>query len=248
MHLNDLVESYIAERDLSQQYQAQLRHRIGDLVRFLGGDRPPSELTAGVINAWLIAVQDSGRSPQTILGYRRAILSIVRHGADLGLCCDMPSRRVRLPKVVRKPPQAWSVEEVRRLLGAAKDAYWQLYVRVGYETGLRRSDILSLPAVYPYPWVVVQAKTGTGRLVIVTAETASLWHEVGSLSWAKCRREWFVAADRIIYAAGLRGTMKWLRRSHGSYVGSLGHASPEVFRRHYLDPRLGGDPPLPPSL
>lgn len=63
---------------------------------------------------------------------------------------------------------------------------------------------------------------------------------------------------KLVAAAGVRGTSKWLRRSSatalericpGSAMGHLGHKTPGLAYRHYVDPRmLQCGRPLPPEL
>lgn len=246
MNLLQLTEQYLAERELAAQYAAQIRHRIGNLVKACGITEA-NQLDYIICNQWLQQISERAKPP-TVLGYRAALLAIWRYAADLDYCKEPVCRRVRRPRKQARVVEAWTTGEISRLYQACHSDHFRLYVCVAYDTGLRRSDCLSLPTVSQKPFIVIEHKTRRPRVVAVREYTHQLWLEYGPLRWKKTTRTWFHEAKALVARAGLRGSMKNLRRSHGSYVGTLGHLCPSVFEDHYHDLRLQAQVELPPPL
>jgi integrase len=234
-------------------------------------------LTEERLNAFLRHLRQS-RSPSTVKNYRGDLLVLWRWVADNDLAQYPRARRILHPQQPQTIPDCWSTAEVRTLLeaaerlpgelrnGVARSTYWQAAVRVGYESGLRRSDVwrvrqasLSSSGIL----VSVAHKTGQRTIHQLQPETVQLLRQIGTalpLSWPYDQRYFGVCFDRLVRDSGVRrGTFKWLRRSSGSYVEAgepgagprhLGHSSPAVFARFY-DARLAADAvrlPQPPTL
>ena len=206
-----------------------------------------------------------------------------RAAADDGLC-DPPTRRIR--SIRRSAPrpvvEAWTIGEVEQLVAACRGLprrhrcglprrqWWDLAVRVAWDSGPRWGDLVALPVARVRPdgtVSVVQAKTGRAATFRLSAGTL----DVLRASLVACPRllvcPWpasqvtFTAQVRILVAkAGIRaGTWKWLRRASGTDVevqrpgaGSvhLGHApGSRVFAESYGDAEiLGRQIPTPRPL
>jgi integrase len=222
-------------------------------------------------------------APATVRGKKTMLLALWRAAADDGLC-EPPTRRIR--SIRRSAPrplvEAWTLEEVEALLAAARNlqrrhrcgltraAWWDLAIRVAWDSGLRWGDLVQLPVARIRPdgsATVIQAKTGRPVSFRLSGPTVAALRA----SLAACPREivcpWpasqesFLAQVRILVRkAGIRpGTWKWLRRGSGTDVelqrpgaGSvhLGHApGSRVFAESYGDPTiLGRQIPAPRSL
>ena len=141
------------------------------------------------------------------------------------------------------------------------------FLRVLYETGFRFSDVLNLKkeSVLGDRVSITMSKTGDNIQKILTPETAELVRRVSLLSpgdrvfgWA-CTQRWLLYWTRKVWKnAGLPGTPKWLRRTAATLVEMqqpgaatlfLGHRSPGLAQRHYLDmTMLRSRCPRPPPI
>jgi len=235
----------------------------------------PSTIQDSLFNRWLAGIT---RSQTTRSNYRRMGLTLWRHAIDLQLTEHRIGKIVRV-KAPLKPPVAWSQNELRHLLdrcsaetgtffsGCPKALFWRGWVLAGYETGVRMRDLHSLRCDQFRDgrlWVV-QHKTGQPLGKIVSPDCTSVLRELASrgdgdtiFKWALSRRWVFTKFRPLVRSAGLSGSTKWLRRSGATAVemvspGSasrfLGHLSPHLAQKHYLDQTLlAATIPVPPSI
>lgn len=163
-----------------------------------------------------------------------------------------------------------AMKGVYRKIGIEKSLWWRSFLMAKWDVALRLSDMLSLEREWIWPsgtLSLIQQKTGHSHRVKLRPKTLEAIDACMACNpnrrliwplWCQ-RNRWYGHFRRLRNAAGLsKGTSKWIRRSSASYVeklqpgmGSrhLGHRSPELFQKHYKDPRIcGDDPTLPPEL
>lgn len=271
----ELADQYIAERDVAAAYATGFRYKVARFAAWVGYDTPAA-FTEDNLNGFLASLKPTLR-PATVKNYRGDLIVFWRWLADRDLAEYPRIRRVVRPHVPAPIPDCWSLDEVRALLRAAQGltgrfldgtdraAYWTAAILVGYETGLRRSDV----------WQVRRSGLlADGRLVSVARKTGRRTvHQLSLAAVAALRqldrplplhycynqRRWGVHFDRIVVAASVRrGTWKWLRRASGSYVAAdhgeaagaehLGHTSVATFRRFYDARLVQATRPQPPLL
>lgn len=276
MSIPQLAEEYLSEREASPHYRWFLR-RIASLLHDAGlataGDFTPCS-----INAWLGALRGD-LSATTRGNYRRGALVLWHYASSRGLA-DHPNGRVKRVKQSRKAPVAWSMDELAGLLdrcrsldghlrnsGCPAKLFWTAWVLAGYELGIRRSDLHNLRAdqVRGNRVYIVQNKTGVPVGKQVSEECASLLHQLIDRGDGKTVFRWAIGTKwlgvhftRLVKAAGLRGSIKYLRRSGATHCeiarpGSagrfLGQLTPGLAYRFYVDPALAsGDMPTPPLI
>lgn len=267
-----LASSYCLEREVSADYRQAL-HRVARSMEAAG--ITPSMLEDSVINRWLASLV---QSPTTRSNYRRMALTLWRYAIDTKVAAHHIGRVAKV-KVRHKPPIAWSLDELNRLIAAARQLtyrfrsgcpsslYFEAFIRTGYETGLRFSDILRLRCdqLRDNRLFVVQNKTGQPLAKILSAECVECLRQLSVLGdgetffvWALNHRWLRIHFRRLCHAAGVSGTPKWLRRSGATAVeavspGSagkfLGHLSPGLANRFYVDPTLLPNAcPTPPPI
>ncbi len=155
--------------------------------------------------------------------------------------------------------------------GVPRRLYFSCMLLVAWDTGMRPCDLKTLRTdevdrqgrVYR-----AQRKTGWGVVGQLAPATHVLWNRVAALvapdpcplRWPLGKTRWFQLWAQIREQAGLdgRGVLKQVRKSAASYVekhfpGSaqkfLGHRTPGLAYRHYVDPRIAYEQPVrPPSL
>lgn len=274
------TDHYQPERPIRKSSARQFRLAISSLERWHGGPVPLRDLSDKLANLWLIA-EEQKCSPATVKGKRTHVLCVWRYAAEEHGLCD-PPRRVRKVIVPRQTPDAWTHEELARMVEAARQIpgkypsgikradWWELFIRADYDTGLRLSDLLSLPVdvVRMQTFSVCQSKTATPLIrrlspatIAVALRTAGIAREL-LLPW-NYRREtlWRHWKRYVLTPAGIdpsrrHGPQK-LRRTSASHLESirpgsaqahLGHGTPGLAGKHYLDPRVvSAEPPLPPE-
>lgn len=233
-------EWYSMLRDVKPSTLRQYAIAADLFERWAGGPVPLESLDEKSVSAWLRDYSATHR-PATVRGKKNMVLSLWRAAADDGLCEEPVGRRVRQTRVPQSVVTAWTKEEVERLLeacqklkrwhkcGLRRSVWWDLAVRVAWDSGIRWGDQVELPvsAVRPDGSVVwTQSKTGkvaAFRLSPSTmrALTASLQSCPRSLvmPWPSSRETFLDQVERIVKRAGIReGTWKWIRRGSGTDV------------------------------
>lgn len=159
--------------------------------------------------------------------------------------------------------------------GLPRARYFRCMIELTYETGLRRSDVLQLNVSdFADNWTIatVQGKTLDGHVCSVSAETGKqfMWladrlRECGDKHWSQPlrypgnMRRCYAVMTRIRKLAGItsQGALQKLRRTGATYVESqhpgaamrfLGHRTPGLAYKHYVDRSKLGPPPRPPAL
>ena len=268
MNISELTKVYISERDNTENYNKQLEFCIQHLINFVGRDISPAALDYQMINRWITnLLEKQDLSPSSVTRYRRAVLTIWKFAADLDLCGYPIVRRIKRVKLVHKPPQAFTIDQVASLIQAAKEErgvygagirralFWASIIGTAYDTGLRRGDILALPFDVSdgKPFQIVENKTGRVQLRQISPQVCE-WIQISgerelAFPWTLGIREFPDHFNRIRNRAKIKhGHFKWLRRTNGSLLGTLGHSSPHVFETFYNDKTLNNTVKLPPAI
>jgi integrase len=170
-------------------------------------------------------------------------------------------------------PEAWSVEEVSRLVAATNELedatagrWFKALILVAYESGLRRGDLWSLQrsqiqSTDPTGILIRQRKTGRPHLAPLRPETVELLLSLPGDTPLACPwgPKWYgVLWGRLRRLAGLDGggCCQKLRRTGATWIAAtegmdaasrwLGHQTPGMVR-HYVDLRfVAPRPSLPP--
>ncbi len=252
----------------------QALHRVARSMAAAG--ITPSMLTDSLVNRWLAGLKQSAT---TRSNYRRMACTLLRFAADRQLVGGQFSGRVIKVKQKLSPPIAWSMAELSTLIAASKKLDYDLrkgcpaalffegWVRAGFETGLRFSDLLELKVscLRGDRLYVVANKTGvpipknlSARCVENLTELSVRGDGVTFFRWALAERWLRIHFARLCRSAGLSGTPKWLRRSGathcearspGSAKRFLGHLSDGLALKHYVDQTLLPDQcPAPPPI
>lgn len=272
--LSNFAAQYVKSRSITPQYAKRLKWTAAALETHARQTDLTAILVETVVNDFLEA--NAHRSPFTVRSYRSDILSLWNGAADWDLVPYPVMRRIRLPRIPELIVDCYTIDEVRQLVAAAKLTigryrwgvrkrdYWNAAIRLAWDTGLRRGDVIRFrrDSIRPDGVVLVlQAKTKKivpTRLHPSTVVALNALPGNYPLRWGTDVTYFTRHFRRIVEASGVkRGTFKWLRRASGSYVDMaqpgagykhLGHSGPGVFNKHY-DAKLGGHTlPLPPEL
>lgn len=268
----ELATSYCHEREVTADYRQAL-HRVARSMQAAG--ITPLTLTDSVVNQWLAGLR---QSPTTRSNYRRMGCTLSRYAAERGLLAGQYTGRIVKVKSRISPPIAWTSAELARLISAARampeylrkgcpvSLFFEGFIRLLYETGVRFSDGLELKCrqLREGRLYVVQNKTGqpigkilSHRLTEILTELSVLGGGQTFFRWALAERWVRIWFKRLCKSAKVNGTPKFLRRSGATYCeakepGSakkfLGHLSEGLALKHYVDQTLLPDScptPLP---
>ena len=264
---------YLKHHEFSRDYARSLM-RVAE--SFDSYCRIPSAQDSSLLVGWLKSLPVSNT---TKANYRRMIITLMKWGNSQSLCTYSTDLIPRV-KQKNKPTIAWTQNEVLRLYtqalkctgsfqtGCPEKLYWQTFILVGYETGIRLGDILTLSKdqVRGNRLYITHSKTGVASAKCISKNATACVHLMISrspneyiLGWALSRKHCSLKFGRLVRKAGLRGTIKYLRRSGathceqtqpGSASRFLGHISGQALaRRNYIDwTQLSESIPKPPPL
>jgi len=279
--LSAFAKDYGLFRDVCPGSVRQLVIAAESFERWAGAPIRFDELDERSVSLWLRDLAQT-RSPSTVRSKRVAILCLWRAAADEDLCYP-PRRRVRAARVPQEPVECWALDEVRRICeacrglqrwhssGLRRSAWWELAVRVAWDTALRRGDQLRLEVSRVEPTgrtMVVQNKTRRSQPIRLADETLELLRQTlvdaprdMVCPWTASVETFSAQFARIVERAGVRnGTWKWLRRASitdceaqqaGAGGPQGGHApGSRITAMHYIDRRIvaGPDPVRPRAL
>lgn len=253
---------------------------VADLVeRWAGRPVRLDALDERSVSEWLRDYSATVK-PHTVRGKKSMLLALWRAAADDGLAEEPSGRRVRRVRLPELVPTAWTKDEVETLLtyvkslkrrhrcGLPRAVWWDLAIRVAWDSGLRWGDLVALR---------VDAIAADGTCTLTQSKTAKLSTfrlspttlEALRATLADCPRAlacpWPASGEtfrdqftRIVEKAGIRaGTWKWIRRGSGTDVEmqlpGVGHLhlgnTRRVFEQSYGDPtQIGRRTPCPREL
>lgn len=259
MLLAELLQRYVAARDIGPDAVRQLGYAVRLYSRHLQKPAQTEHLNPVAVNNWLAA--EVGRvSRRTAKNYRASILTLWRAAYD-DFLTEVPPLRVRKIKAPLPPVEAYERDEIESLLSAcdALSVKWRYlmraYILTAWYTCFRVGDLMLLR------WSEIDAKHQTVTIIqhktgqVITRPLERDAIEAIELSGAPKRKLVFGEAldrrqvwkifVRLKKAAGItRGCPKWIRRAsstaimlaHGEEAGSkaLGHKTPGLARKHYF--------------
>jgi integrase len=263
--LSDFLDDYCLRRDIRAGTARQYRISVDLFDRWAGRHVRLDELDERLLSEWLQAYSETV-APHTVRAKKSGILALWRAAADENLLEEPRARRVRRVRLPERVVTAWTKDEVERLLVAAswlprwhrcglrRALWWDLAIRVAWDSGLRWGDLVTLrvDAIGPDgACTMSQSKTGkvsAFRLSPGTLEALRVTLQACPRTlvcpWSTSGETFRDQVDRLVAKAGIRpGTWKWIRRGSGTDVElqapGLGHRhlgnTPAVFRASYED-------------
>ena len=244
---------------------------VADLVeRWAGRPVRLEELDEASVSEWL-RDYSATVAPHTAKGKKAMLLALWRAASDDGLASEPSARRVRRVRVPQLMPTAWTREEIERLLAAAarlprrhrcglsRAAWWDLAIRVAWDSGLRWADLVALRVdVIQADGTASVCQSKTGKVSTFRLSPATLAALRATLAacpralacpWPASGETFRDQVTRLVAKAGIRaGTWRWIRRGSGTDVelqlGGAGHRhlgnTRRVFDQSYGDPTILG--------
>jgi len=288
MILSDLVIQIAKERDLEPCTIAQYRRAVEKYGLFLGKIANVSDLNEDDVNRFLARLKEQGKTSTTIINYRIALTVVWNFAVGRDLAKPFNARKLRRPKHEQKVVKSWSLSQIKLLIDACEKitgklqcgvtvaSFLRAWVRVGYDTGLRPTDLRMLR------WTdvdlgggtlsITQHKTKRAHTARLSDAACELLEKIERppriyvfpLSKSGVRRIeliLFKTAARLGFRRMRGQGLGVLRKSHATQIyqsegesaaaESLGHTSgTRTVRRHYIDSsaiKAGRLPPEPPA-
>lgn len=274
MTLRSLLDSYLCAVEASPRYCESLRRTVTKAES--SGLVYLRQLLPEAVNLWLSRLPLSATTRHNI---RRELLTLWRFAYDQGLT-DVPPLRIRRIAPCRTPPQAWTLESLRAMLDLAEQDETPLssrvrlricdvlpaWIGIGYDSGIRFSDLLSLTAdnIRNGCVAITAQKTRKPLVRRLSPHTLAAVNRLLDLSpdgtlfsWALPRRRAILMWRAFLKRHRFGGSSKWLRRScatqvhmaeKGAAVEYLQHSSPLLAQYHYIDASQAGVPNPPPPI
>ena len=234
MTLSEYVRTYCLEHDLTAATIEQYSVVAKQFDEFC---RKPLELVvAEDANRFIMHMLET-LARTTVKNRRGALGVLLRAAAADNLCA--PLGKIRVVKVPQANPDAYTRDELAKLLDAVKIMrgwyangirrrdWWRAYLQAKYDSGLRVGDMLCLEWTDIWPdgtLVMVQNKTGHSHKIRFESGTLEAMERIkpygGALifPWHACREAYFAAFRRLRKKAGVKGSAKWIRRAGATHV------------------------------
>lgn len=271
--MEEIAISYVNERIVSVAYAKNL---LRTARRATAAGISCANIDERLVNRFIAGLD--GMSIATKKNIRRELLTLWRYGSDEELISRPPGKLLSIRSPAPKA-EAWSLSQIRRMYELAScdmtetgglhptliRDWMPAWISVGYDTGLRHADILSLrqPELRGSSIYKRAAKTGKvlhrqlSEVSLANLNSLALRSTDGShFGWFLTRRRSFTAWRDFLDRHGIPGTSKYLRRSCATYIAMdsmdqasryLQHSDARLLR-HYVDESLLDAPPGPPQL
>jgi len=229
-----------AREDSAQDYEIAIEH----LSWFCACEVTLDQLSDGLIERFMGFLVKSGRSASTANGQAGCIYTLWRFAFAERLLDDLPRKRHKLP-LMKRLPEAWSIDEFGRLLRAAEETrgwigdvpaatFWPAFLLTLYDTGLRVAAALALPtsALDAYGWLTAPAHCQKQRAeqsfrlhpqtLRALSELALAGDKLFPVPWLHPKPRLNMRLREILIGAGLphgkRDLFHRIRRTTASYI------------------------------
>lgn len=249
-----LAEDYLGGRSVCAKHAASVRALASRC----------QHLSTNFVNRYLKSRLET-RSTVTVANERRVILTVWRWAWETGRIEDPPRGIMRVqqrPKPIRawtmgdlsliaRRTSGYSGKRMR--CGADRGDFLHCWIMLGYETGARWGDLWAMRRDDLQGNVIRWQTNKTGECqhrpltdTCMASVNAMLSRSPDGriLGWVCNKRYAMRLMKEHLLSCGLEGSSKWLRRSGATHVEQynpgkakvfLGHRSPGMADRHYID-------------
>jgi integrase len=274
MLLSAVLDAYALHRSIRPDSLYQLSRTAAIFGEHLERPATAQDLTPDVVSGWIRWMEDGRYAKRSISGHRGNLLTVWRFASRRKW--SGPVDDVRPAPRPEPMPEAWTLDEVRRLIAACDEIrqtirgiwmpdYLSALIRAAYQSCLRRSDLWRLPRERIHAdgsLMIRQHKTSRPVVRWVEPETAAdILRLPGALplAWPGNPRGFYDVMETLCRLAGVRrGALQQLRRTGATWIAveggieaareALGHGT-EGMWKHYVDRRIAAPKKrLPPRV
>jgi len=275
----ELLQAYIDSHDLDRSTISWLTLIVGRYARHRGGAIDMEDFCATRVNRWIsVMVEEARLSRITIKSYRRGLLILWRW-AFLEKHVTYAPLGVKPIKAALPVPRGWNAPTVNLFIRHARNVkgcyrcgifradYLDALARTKWDSGLRLGDLMRLKLSdidVDGRGAIVQKKTGNPITFRLRPSTLKAIAAIRPESRQRIfggvvsRQKLFHLVRQVCKEAGLQGSLKSIRKGAASaverdYPGQagkfLGHKTPGLAEKHYIDPSIvQRESPTPPPL
>lgn len=257
----DVARHYLAQRDVAPLYAKTL---LNTASRLAASGITLDTISGERVNQWVTSLP---YSDGTKANNRRMAMTLWKWAFESSLT-EKPPRGVLRVRTRRQATVAWTRPQVYEVVKSADSVqgkfrgttcdralFWGTLFRCAYATGFRFADLHGLRAENIDNGCIAITMNKTG-LPITRPIEADLEERLLALAaqakdgrvfgYFMNRKNTFKGARKLLDAAGIKGSMRFFRRSGathcemeqpGSAQAYLGHATPGLAARHYIDHR-----------
>lgn len=249
MSILELLDRYCQSTEVSVRYRESLLRTVRKACS--SGILNVCQLVPDRVNSFLSGLPLSAVTRGNI---RRELLTLWRYSYEEGLTEVYPARIRKIrPRAV--PVQTWTREELLALLSCAEaderpiSSRFSLrrcdvlpvWIQMGFETGLRFSDILTLHGDSIRNGCVMTTASKTGKATVrrLSPKANQAVRKLLAQSpdgtlfrWCLPRRRALLLWRKFLDDNGFAGSSKWLRRSAATQVEMQQRGAATVFLQH----------------
>ena len=249
--LDELVKSFLESKEsegMGYRYLKDLRNRLKHFQKTFG-QQIVATITTLQCDSWL---KNLALAPRSRNAYRLVLNTFFSFAVQRGYCTDNPITATGTAKAIDKPPEVFTPEQIRSLLGKASDELIP-FIAIGAFAGLRTAEL------YRLDWKEIhldrnfieisaaKSKTASRRLVTILPDLhswlAPLAKKQGSIIPVNL-------AGKLKATRKAAGIEKWpangLRHSFASYhlakfqdaaalALQMGHTTTAMLFKHYRE-------------
>ena len=216
--ISTYLDAQIAERDASDNTQSAYGRDLLDFAEWLADKGQNfSDVVRRDVEGYLIHCEAQGLAQATRARRLSSIKGLYRFAFEEGWREDNPAIQIKGPGRVKSLPKTLSVDEVERLLGAAKTHGRNKTDRLRntclmellYATGMRVTELVSLPvsATRGDPrMILVRGKGGKERMVPLSPparKALAVWIKRHDIQQDEARKKG-VAASKFLFASAAK--------------------------------------------
>jgi len=136
-------ERYLIARGRSQHTIRAYRSAVDSFVEFVGsGSISGADRTA--VRLWLTKWLKNGVSQNSVRLHTQALRAFFKFIVLSGLTKHDPMQLISYRRIPRRLPRVLAIEDIERLIAAARDPFERAVVEVLYSTGVRVSELVNL--------------------------------------------------------------------------------------------------------
>lgn len=268
MTLLSYLATYLSQRDVSEEYRRDLLYTVNYFNGWAGDPVRLCDLSDELLNEYLshasgkMAARSVKHHRTNLLSLWNAA-----YAADLVKLAPRRVRKIKVPRTVPVAWTVEQMRALlkaaenctgtfHRRWKMKRSLFWRAYLCVAWDTGLRPLDLVLLrfdQIGTNGALVHVQHKTGDVKTCHLQPETMAAVEAIaqperdcifgGVFGIHQIRKQF----AKLVKQAGLVGSCKKLRKSSATAVecvqpgaasAHLGHRTPDMARRHYIDPQI----------
>lgn len=169
-------EIYLKSKQHLKDYNKKEQH-VTDINQYFGEMRI-DKITRGDIKDWVQMRLDMGNTPKTVKNYLVSVRGVLHEAIDREVITQNVAQDIKMPSHKPDEVEPFTGAEVKLLLRQA-DAFFKLYLAIGFYTGMRMGEIIGLMySDFDFENKVIHVKRSIYKGSVTTPKTEGSIREV----------------------------------------------------------------------